>query len=55
MEFYEIKNTKTQQTTQIIAKNFSESCKVQGWKPRIAVVSGLPIPKTQATLACPRS
>ena len=34
MEFYEIKNTKTQQTAQTIAKSFAESCKVQGWKPQ---------------------
>lgn len=33
MKFYEIKNTKTQETAQIIAKNFSKACEEQGWKP----------------------
>lgn len=33
MKFYEIKNTKTQETAQTVAKNFSEACKEQGWKP----------------------
>ena len=33
MKFYEIKNTKTHETAQTIAKNFSEACKEQGWKP----------------------
>lgn len=34
MKFYEIKNTKTQQTAQTTAKNFAEACKAQGWKPQ---------------------
>ena len=33
MKFYEIKNTKTQETAQATAKNFGEACKAQGWKP----------------------
>lgn len=33
MKFYEIKNTKTQETVQTIAKNFSKACEEQGWKP----------------------
>ena len=34
MKFYEIKNIKTQQTAQATAKNFTEACKAQGWKPQ---------------------
>ena len=34
MKFYEIKNTKTQETAQTTAKNFTEACKANGWKPQ---------------------
>lgn len=34
MKFYEIKNTKTQETAQTIAKNFATACKTQRWKPQ---------------------
>ena len=34
MKFYEIKNTKTQETAQLIAKNYAEACKAAGWKPQ---------------------
>ena len=33
MNYYEIKNIKTQETAQTTAKNFSTACKEQGWKP----------------------
>ena len=33
MYCYEIKNTRTQETAQTIAKGFAEACKEQGWKP----------------------
>ena len=33
MKYYEIKNLKTQETAQRVAKNFSEACKNVGWKP----------------------
>lgn len=34
MYFYEIKNTKTQATTETTAKNFQTACQNLGWKPR---------------------
>lgn len=33
MKYYEIKNTKTQETAQATARNFVEACKAQNWKP----------------------
>jgi hypothetical protein len=33
MKFYEIKNTKTQETAKATAKSFAEACKAQRWKP----------------------
>ena len=32
--FYEIKNTKTQETTENIASNFATACQGAGWKPQ---------------------
>lgn len=34
MNYYEIKNTKTQETAQATAKNFATACEAQGWKPQ---------------------
>lgn len=34
MKFYEIKNTKTQETAQTIAETFKAACKAQNWRPR---------------------
>ena len=34
MYFYEIRNTKTQECGKGIAKNFTEACKANGWKPQ---------------------
>ena len=34
MKFYEIKNTKTQETAQMTAKNFAEACKSNSWRPQ---------------------
>lgn len=34
MNFYEIKNTKTQKCVKGVAKNFTEICKTLGWKPQ---------------------
>jgi hypothetical protein len=34
MYFYEIRNTKTQETYETTAKNFATACKERGWKPR---------------------
>lgn len=34
MHFYEIRNTKTQENGRGIAKNFTEICKVHGWRPQ---------------------
>lgn len=33
MFYYEIRNTKTQKTAQVIAKNFATACRSLGWKP----------------------
>ena len=33
MYFYEIRNTKTQETAQVTAKNFATACRSIGWKP----------------------
>ena len=33
MKFYEIKNTKTQETAQTTAPNFQMACRQMGWKP----------------------
>ena len=33
MKFYEIRNTKTQQSCGVTAKDFSSACKSLGWKP----------------------
>ena len=33
MKFYEIKNTKTNETAQATAPNFANACRAQGWKP----------------------
>lgn len=33
MFFYEIRNTKTQKTAQVTAKNFATACRSLGWKP----------------------
>ena len=33
MFYYEIRNTKTQETAQAIAKNFTTACRSLGWKP----------------------
>jgi hypothetical protein len=32
--FYEIKNTKTQETTENIAPNFGTACQDAGWRPQ---------------------
>ena len=32
--FYEIKNTKTQETTENIAPNFATACQGAGWRPQ---------------------
>jgi hypothetical protein len=34
MRFYEIKNTKTQQTAETAARTFAIACKQVGWKPQ---------------------
>ena len=34
MYFYEIKNTNTQETCEITAKDFATACKQRGWKPQ---------------------
>ena len=34
MYFYEIKNTKTQETCEITARDFATACKQRGWKPQ---------------------
>lgn len=33
MKFYEIRNEKTQETAEVMAKNFVEACRQKGWKP----------------------
>lgn len=33
MFYYEIRNTKTQETAQTTAKNFTTACRSLGWKP----------------------
>jgi hypothetical protein len=33
MFYYEIRNTKTQETAQATAKNFATACRSLGWKP----------------------
>lgn len=33
LHFYEIRNTKTQESAHGIAHSFSEICKANGWKP----------------------
>ena len=34
MNFYEIKNTKTQEAYETTAKNFATACKQSGWRPQ---------------------
>ena len=34
MSFYEIKNTKTQETFETTARNFAAACYQKGWKPQ---------------------
>lgn len=33
MYFYEIRNTKTQETAQVTSKNFATACRSIGWRP----------------------
>lgn len=34
MYFYEIRNTKTYETCEVVAKDYATACKQRGWKPK---------------------